>query len=196
MRLVFILLSGSLSTAAIAQPPKTALDGKWWLNQTEDARLTFMEGAEDCYYSLVQPHAYPNDNDEDSIRKVTRYLDDHPPVRSQPLVTLLRRLRPEHKIPTRTERGGEGFGERHGVMDGSIWAGLNLNERRIYVQAYLACKIAHLRYRPTRSVAFIEASISKWYGLEGKYVSPEGDLPDGDESHEATKIGDLIDRIE
>jgi len=142
---------------------------------------------------MIDPHRIPDMSDQEAEKYISKSLRHNANQRSQPLITIIARL-PSHNSPSAIERGGEGFGEPHGTADGSLWAGLGAPERLTYVQGYLACRDAYSNVKAFRRASVIEDQISRWYGLRGKFVDKDG-LPSGNEAHEVSKIGDLIDRF-
>jgi len=174
--------------------PSAAFDGGWWLAQRQGVQYAFFQGEEDCYFTFVQPGMLRSIGDEAQQRSITAYLASHKSARTQSLLAIFR-ANEVLRAPNKNDNSAEGWGEPHGVLDGTIWAGLNQHERLAYVQSYFACRTAYLHRPARRAAAQTEHAVSAWYGLNSKFLSPAGDLPDGNDKHATDKIGALIDRF-
>jgi len=179
--LYVVSLIFSVNVAADTVEPR--YDGEWWLTLTEDEKLAFYEGFDDCYVTDVKNGYSPDKTYALERNKITKYYLDNPGDQSEYIYKIIIKL--ENENP----RNLHLMKERHQGYDGELWRMYIDSDHLAFVRGYIDCRVTYLHSTISKPIKYYVGSISSWYGIV---------LTDPGEINEKTggdKIGDVLVRL-
>jgi hypothetical protein len=179
---------------AVGSDAKRGYEGRWWISIGKDQQTDFLEGYLACHSGLTTNDEMQfKESNRAYYRRLTAYFQAHRESLNEPVELILWKVAsPPLARPAKEPPGGEGAGEKWGVLDGEYWH-LDSDLGRLgFVQGFLECYTRRTKQEQgtfSKPSAWYAAAITKWYGINPE--NPSAIDPD----RENTKIPEVLFRF-
>lgn len=180
--ILYSLLISLFSACAEA----ASYDGIWWNAASKGERTGFLAGYIDCATYDAEQKSMINVSWDLLEPRITSFYHGNASDLRKPVSKVLAQLRSEGRA--QRLNNGESYSEEHGIFDGEYWRQLLDDERRGFIEGYMACQKEYGKPAASfsRKTRWYVAQISGWYGIRAD------DPSEINEKRSLRKIADVL----